>query len=71
MHGAFGVMLMGLRIAKIGEHPVAHIFGDETAGLRDEIGAAVVVGANDLTHVLGVEPGRQRRRADEVTEHDA
>src|SRR6476620_2227047 len=35
MHGAFGVMLMGPRIAKIGEHPVAHIFGDETAGLHD------------------------------------
>lgn len=55
MHGALGVMLMGSRIAKISQHPVAHIFGDETASLRDEIGAAVVVCANDLTRVLGVE----------------
>jgi hypothetical protein len=36
-------MLMGLRIAEIDQHPVAHVFGDETAGLRDEIGAAMVV----------------------------
>ena len=31
MHGAFGVILVGLRIAEIGQHAVAHILGDETA----------------------------------------
>ena len=50
--------------------PVAHVPGDETAGSRDEIGAAAVVRADDLTHVLGVEPGRERGRANEVAEHD-
>ena len=32
--------------------------------------AAAVVGADDLAHVLGVEPSRERGRADEVAEHD-
>ena len=34
-----------------------------------EIGAATVIGADDLAHVLGIEPRRQRGRADEVAEH--
>jgi hypothetical protein len=29
-----------------------------------------VVCADDLAHVFRVEPGRQRRRADEIAEHD-
>ena len=31
---------LGLRIAEIGEHPVAHILGDKTADLGDEFGAS-------------------------------
>ena len=68
--GAFGVMLDGLGIAEIGQYPVAHVPGDETAGSGDEIGAAAVVRADDLAHILGVEPGRERGRANEVAEHD-
>ena len=70
LHGAFGVMLVGLGIAEIGQHPVAHVLGDETAGLGDEIGAATVIRTDDLAHVLGVEASRERGRADEVAEHD-
>ena len=33
VHRAFGVVFVGLGIAEIGQHPVAHIFSDETAGL--------------------------------------
>ena len=69
-HGALGVMLVGLGIAEIGQHPVAHVLGDEPAGLGDLLGAAAVIGADDLAHVLGIEPSRQRGRADEVAEHD-
>ena len=68
--GAFGVMLDGLGIAEIGQYPVANVPGDETAGTGDEIGAAAVVRADDLAHVLGVEPRRERGRANEVAEHD-
>ena len=37
--------------------------------LAISVGAAVVIGADDLAHVLGVEPRRKRGRADEVAEH--
>ena len=36
---AFGVVFVGLRIAEIGEHAVAHIFGDETAEAAHRLGA--------------------------------
>ena len=62
-------MLVGLGIAEIGQHPVAHVLGDEAAGLGDEIGAAAVVCADDLAHILGVEARRERGRADEIAEH--
>ena len=35
----------------------------------DHLGAATVIGADDLAHVLWVEARGQRRRADEVAEH--
>ena len=68
-HRALGVMLVGLGIAEIDQHPVAHVLGDEAADPGDEIGAATVVRTDDLAHVLGVEPRRERGRADEVAEH--
>ena len=40
-HGALGVVLVRLRIAEIGEHAVAHVFGDEAAVARDQARAAL------------------------------
>jgi hypothetical protein len=37
----------------------------------DEIGAATVIKANDAPQILGVELGRQGRRAYQVTKHDS
>ena len=36
-HGALGVMLVRLGIAEIGEHAVAHVFGDEAAVALDQL----------------------------------
>ena len=69
LHGALGVMFVGLGIAEIGEHAVAHVLGDETAVALDQLRAAAMIGADDPAHVLGIEPRRQRGRADEVAEH--
>ncbi len=66
----FGVFLMGAREAEIGQHAVAHELGDEAVVARDRARTGVLIGANDLAHVLGIEPRRQRGRADEVAEHD-
>ena len=68
-HRAFRVVFMGLRIAEIGQHAVAHVFGDETAVALNACRRAPMVGADDVSHVLGVEPARQRCRADEIAEH--
>src|SRR5262252_3090770 len=51
-----GVVLVGPRIAEIGEYPVAHVLGDKTAGALDDRGNAAVVGADDRAQILRVEP---------------
>ena len=43
-HGPLGVMLVGLGIAEIGQHAVAHILGDEPTGPSYCLGAATVIG---------------------------
>ena len=67
---ALGVVLMRLGIAEIDQHAVAHILGDKTAKAADGVGDAAMVGADDLAQILGIEARRQRRRADQVAEHD-
>ena len=49
-------------IAEVGKHAVDHVLSDEAAGRANRLGAAAVIDTDDLTHVLGVEPGRERRR---------
>ena len=68
-HSALGIILVGLGIAEIGEHAIAHVLGNESAIALDQHRAAALIGANDLAQVLGIEPGRQGGRADEVAEH--
>jgi hypothetical protein len=65
----FGVVLVRLRIAKIDQHAVAHVFGDKTGKPADGVGDAAVIGPDDLAQILGVIARRQRRRPDQVTEH--
>ena len=65
-----GIVLVGVRKAEIGENAVAHEFGDETVIARDHARAGVLIGADHLPHILGIEPRRQRGRAREVAEHD-
>ena len=62
-------MVVGLGIAEIGEHAVAHIFGDENSVALHRIGAAAMIGPDDPAHVLGIQPRGHRGRADEIAEH--
>ena len=68
-HRALGVVLMGLRIAEIDEHAVAHVLRDEAAEALHGLGDALLIGRNDLAQVLGVHTRRECRRTDEVREH--
>ena len=68
-HRPLGVILMGLRIAEINQHAVAHVFRHEAAEAAHGLGDAFLIGRNDLAQVLRVHAGRERRRADQVREH--
>jgi hypothetical protein len=57
------------RIAEIGQHPVAHELRDKAVIAGDDTGNRILIGADLLAQFLGVEPHRQGRRADEITEH--
>src|SRR5882672_6149547 len=63
-------MLMRLRIAEIDQYAVAHVAGDEPAEPGDGFGHVCLIGDHHLAQILGVEPHRECRRADEVAEHD-
>jgi hypothetical protein len=65
-----GIVLVRLWIAEIHQHPVAHVLGDETVEPGDRLGDALVIGADYGTQIFGIELCRERRRADEVGEHD-
>ena len=67
-HGALRIILIGARPAEIAQHAVAHELGDEAFESTDGAGARVLIGAQNLPHVLRVEPSRQRRRAHEIAE---
>ena len=65
------VVLMRAGKAKVSQDPVAEEFRDETVVARQHARAGVLIGVDDLAHVLGIEPRRERRRSDEVAEHDS
>ena len=68
-HRPLGVVLMGLRIAEVHEHAVAHVLRHEPAEALHSLGDALLIGGNDLAQVLRVHARRECRRADEVREH--
>ncbi len=64
-----GIVLLRPRVAEIDQYAVAHIFGDEAVEPADRGGDAMVIRADDLAQILGIELRRQRRRTDQVAEH--
>ena len=60
---------MGLRVAEIDQHAVAHVLRYEPAEALHGLGDALLVGGNDLAQVLRVHTRRERCRTDEVREH--
>jgi len=69
-HGAFSIVLVRLRVAEIGEESVAHVSGDIPAHPSDHRGATSLEPADHVAQVLGIERGRQKRRADEIAKKD-
>src|SRR5271166_6594374 len=70
MDRARRVILVRAGKAEGRQNPVAKEFRDKSVIARQHARAGVLIGVDDLAHVLGIEPRRQRGRADEVAEHD-
>jgi Adenylate and Guanylate cyclase catalytic domain len=62
------IVLMGLRIAEIHKHPIAHVLRYEPAEALHSLGNTALVRTNDLTQVVRVHTGGERRRTHEVRE---
>ena len=63
------LVLMRPRPAEIGEHAVAHELRDVPLEARDLARRRVLECLQHPVRLLGVEPGGERRRADEIGEH--
>ena len=53
-HGSLCVVFVGLGVAEIHQHPVAHVLGYEAAEVLHGISDALLVGADDLAEVFRV-----------------
>jgi len=69
-HRPLGIVLVGLGIAEIDQHSVAHVFGDKAGEPGDRVGDRAVIRADHLAQILGVEAPGQRRRANQIAEHN-
>ena len=63
------VIFVRFRIAEIDRHPIPDAPGDKTGEPANRVGDAVVIRANHLAQILGVQPRRQRGQADQFAEH--
>ncbi len=66
---AFGVVLVCLRIAEIGENPVAEMLRDRAVVLRNRLGDMRTIDLQDFAQLLRVEDDRNLGRAEQIAEH--
>ena len=64
------VVLMRAGKPEICEKAVTHELGDKAVVARHHARTGVLIRPDDLPHILGIEPCRQRRRANKVREHE-
>jgi hypothetical protein len=62
-HGAFGVVLVGLRMAEVDQQPVAEVLRDVAGLALDRLGRGLLIGAHDAAQVFWVEALREIGRA--------
>ena len=68
VHGPLGVVLVRPRVSEVGDDAVADVTGHEPAHPLDRADAGVLVGTQNVSPLLRIEPLSQRGRADEVAE---
>src|SRR5437773_4061980 len=60
---------MGVRIAKIGKHPVSEKFGKVSVETRYHSRANTLIDAHDCLHLFGIDLSRKLCRTHKVAEH--
>src|SRR6516165_7651194 len=68
-HGSLSIVLVRLGVAKIGEDAIAREGRDDPAERDNDLRAASMVLGKYGTQILGIEPRRERRRADKTARH--
>jgi hypothetical protein len=58
------------RVAKIDQRAVAHVIRDKAIEPGDDYGDGAMIRGDDLAQILGIEPRRERGRADQIAEHN-
>jgi hypothetical protein len=56
-HCALGIVLVGSRPSEVGQHAVAHEFGNVAIEAGNLAGYGILVGPQHLAHILRVEAG--------------
>jgi hypothetical protein len=64
-----GIVLVGLRIAEIDQHAIAHIPTDEAIESGNDFGDGAVIGGDDPPQILGIKASGELRRADQIAKH--
>lgn len=67
-HGTNRAVIVGARIAEVDQQPIAQVLRDVAVMGSKRDGRCFVVRAQHLAEVLGIDPGRQVCRADQVAE---
>jgi hypothetical protein len=68
-HCPFRIILMSLRIAKIDEDAVTHVFSDEALVTANHLGDPAMIRADHFTQVFRIKPRRKRGRTNQITKH--
>ena len=66
---ALGIFLLRVRVTEINQDAIAHELGDIPIEASDGFAHDLLIGADHIAHVLGIELDRQVRRIHQVTEH--
>ncbi len=66
---ALGILLLRVRVAEIDEHAVAHELSDVAVEAPDSFAHRLLIGADHVTHIFGIDLRREARRLRQVAEH--
>jgi hypothetical protein len=66
-HSALCVVLVRLRVTKVGQDPVAHVFRHEAAEAAHRLGDARLIGRNDIAQATRAESAAEPTRSENFT----